>query len=128
MNQTGYFAKQPKVSWGICRATKVNFLENGRPICVYKPAEGYQFQWCAAFYHLPYLECSKCRKVYEKQLKIDAAGGDKLKFPVTKTVRMEAKNPTTELESWKACAEMFDRGSPNAPSYFKKLTEKYCIP
>lgn len=54
--QVGYFARSDK--WTKCHVTK-----NGKCLCGYKPHETMEFQWCAGFIILGFIECPKCKKM-----------------------------------------------------------------
>jgi hypothetical protein len=61
---TGYYAKVHG------KHTMVHLVDEGKPMCGYKPAKSMQFQCCAPFPHLEYVECKKCKEKFEKKYKM----------------------------------------------------------
>ena len=58
---TAYFG-----DWRTQRWTKVHLVnEEGKPICGSSLGPNMEPQWCSVGPHLPYVECRKCRKMYE---------------------------------------------------------------
>jgi hypothetical protein len=43
--------------------TKTHIVENSKVLCGYKPHKTLEFLWCA-YNNLDYVECDKCKKVY----------------------------------------------------------------
>jgi hypothetical protein len=58
--ETGYYANQNK--W-----TKVHLVDEHGPICKSKMDSDMQFQFCAAYPVLEYIECKKCKELYFRQ-------------------------------------------------------------
>jgi len=47
-----------------CRNTKVHLVFRGKPLCGCKLSKEMEFQWCANFVHLPYVECENCKRLF----------------------------------------------------------------
>jgi len=46
--------------------TMVHFVEDGKPICGYRPHKTMIFQFCASGFYDNYVECPACRRKKEK--------------------------------------------------------------
>jgi len=77
MKMTGYFGKQSSIPGGTGRATNVHFVDNGKPLCGYRPARGYTFQSCSHGWHARYIECAKCRRIANAELCGESASPQK---------------------------------------------------
>jgi hypothetical protein len=54
-------------------STKTHIVENNKVLCGYKPHKTLSFQWCkflrgSSEDNLDYLECNKCRELYNKKV------------------------------------------------------------
>lgn len=66
--KTGFFGRAGSKK-GKAGATKVHIVavEDNRPVCRYVPHPTYQFQFCSAGIHAPYVECKQCCEWMEKR-------------------------------------------------------------
>lgn len=58
--QTGYFARASQNGL-TAKSTKVHVVENGKPVCGYRPHKTMQFCWTANGIYLRYVDCPKCK-------------------------------------------------------------------
>lgn len=58
---TGFFADEK-------HGTKVHLVSNRKPICGVAVGKKMQYQWCANFAKLDYVECERCKKKYKTLL------------------------------------------------------------
>ena len=66
--RTGYFARATEKGHN-SKSTQVHIENEGKGLCGYKPHKTMKFQWCAADVYLSYVECNKCKKIFEKMEK-----------------------------------------------------------
>ena len=68
----GYFAR-PFNFKHKSLTTKTHIVENNKVLCKYKPHKTLEFLWCkflrgSSEDNLDYLECNKCKKIYENKV------------------------------------------------------------
>ena len=63
--KTGYFGRATEKGYN-AKSTQVHIVNGeGVSICGYKPHKTMEFQWCATFAYLPYVECKKCKYLFK---------------------------------------------------------------
>ena len=60
----GFFAKERGLVGK--SHTQTHALKDGKALCGYKPAKTMQYQWCANFAYIDYVECKNCKEKLQK--------------------------------------------------------------
>ena len=59
---TGYYARASENGHKACATRYVHLVENGKPICGYKPHPTMQFMFCSVGFYMDYVDCPTCRE------------------------------------------------------------------
>ena len=64
---TGWFGRPKGEGQRACSTRLTHYVENGKPVCGYKPHPTMLFQFCAAGIHEDYIDCVKCGEWLKKK-------------------------------------------------------------